>query len=442
MPFIAGAATRVINCEIGDDLCGQLHRRFCKRIRDDLEANVLYLADDDQRILLVSLDLLGVFEVGWVRAVTARIEGATSIPSRDVVITSTHTHAGPDTFGFLHDSPRNEAYLERLANGLVEAAREATSSAGTARVGWGLGRAHVGFNRRLCWQDGTHSMYGDATRAEFTGIEGPDDPSHAVLVVQDEDGKPVAIVHNNCCHATCLESDDYASADFPGDARRLIRGALGQPVPVLYLQGASGDTSPWNMMATPYRYAGEQRVGEVGTLLAAETLRLVHEAEPIDAPVLAHAYEDVPIALRMPSPDEVRRAEEIEAGGEQATTRWQYVLSVCGVLRLWRELRDQPSEPLAVHAIRVGDVAIVTNPCEMYCQFGLDLRRRSPAGVTMVSQLTDGFSGYCPTVYGVMGGGYSGMPIYWTRLEAHAGYKLVDAGTRLLHGLWPRHTGG
>ena len=436
MAFVAGSATRVINCEIGDDLCGQLHRRFCHRIRDDLEANVVYLSDGAEAVLLVSLDLLGVFEVAWVRALADRIATATGVPSRHVIVTSTHTHAGPDTFGFLHDAPKNEPYLDRLADGLAAASGEAVGSARPARVGWGLGHALIGYNRRLCWRDDTHSMYGDSTRDDFTGIEGPDDPAHAVLWAVDAHDKPIAVVHNNCCHATCMEGNDYATADFPGEARRLIREALGGPVPVLYLQGASGDTSPWDMLKTPYRYGGERRVREAGAMLAAETLRLMHESDPVDAPVLRHAYEDVPIAVRMPTDAQLARAREVEALGEDQVKRWDYVINVCGVLHLYRTYKDHPEDTLAVHALRVGDLGIATNPCELYCQFGLDIKRRSPARVTMVSQLTDGFSGYCPTLYGQMGGGYSGDAIYWTRLEPRAGYTLVDASARLLHALW------
>ena len=84
-------------------------------------------------------------------------------------------------------------------------------------------------------------MYGDSSRPDFTGIEGPDDPSHAVLYAVDADGKPIGILHNNCCHSTCVEGEDYASADFAGEARRLVREAMGVAVPVLYLQGCSGD---------------------------------------------------------------------------------------------------------------------------------------------------------------------------------------------------------
>jgi len=279
-------------------------------------------------------------------------------------------------------------------------------------------------------------MYGNAARPEFTGLEGPDDPSHAVLAVNDAEGKCMAIVHNNCCHATCLEGAMFASADFPGEARRLIREAVSASIAVLYLQGASGDTSPWNMLKTPSRYSGEQRVREIGATLAAETLRLLREAPMTDAPILRHAFEQMTLTVRLPSPEQVKRAEEIEAQGEAQVKRWDYVLAVCGVLRLQREFASHPHDTVPVHAVRVGDLAIVTNPCELYCQFGLDIKRRSPAPMTMIAQLAGGRAGYCPTIPGQLGGGYSGDAIYWSRLEPYAGYKIVEASARLANGLW------
>lgn len=175
---------------------------------------------------------------------------------------------------------------------------------------------------------------------------------------------------------------------------------------------------------------------EIGALLAAETLRLLRATDPVASPILRHAYTDLPIAVRLPNAEQLRRAEEIAALGEEKAGRGEFVLAVCGTLRLQREFGENPVDTLAVHALRVGDLAIATNPCELYCQFGLDIKRRSPAPVTMVAQLSDGFSGYCPTVYGVLGGGYSGDPTYWTRLEIAAGYRIVDASARLLHRLW------
>ena len=431
-----GSATRVTNCEIGDDLSGQLHRRPCERIRDNLEANFLYLKDDKESVLLVGLDLAGLFEWSYVREVTTAVEARTGVSARSVIITSTHTHDGPDTLGLLHDAPRNDAYLARLRTWILEGAEEAVRGARPARLGWGLGHAHVGYNRRICWADGSHTMYGDCRKPGFTGLEGPDDPAHAVLVAADEKGSPIAIVHNNCCHATCIEGALTVSADFPGEVRRVLRETLGSSLPVLYLQGASGDTSPWNLLQNPAHYDGEQRLKEIGAILAGETLRLVRGATLTADPVFRHAYEDLTIGVRLPSAEDVKRAKAVKAQGEEQAGRGNYVLQVAGALRLHREFKDNPRDTLAVHAIRIGDLGIVTNPCELYCQFGLDIKRRSPAGVTMVAELADGFSGYCPTAYALIGGGYSGDPMFWCRLESAAGNRIADASARLLYRLW------
>jgi len=436
--MLAGGATRVINCEIGDDLAGQLHRRICERVRDDLEANLLYLSDGETQLLLASLDLLGV---GGTLLVELRrqIETATGIPARSVVITCTHTHDGPVLNALLHDAPTNESYEAKLQGWLVEAAKEAVASARPARLGWGKGVARVGYSRRMCWADGVHTMYNPRGRESpqplFTGLEGPDDPSHAVLFAVDARDKCIALIHNNTCHATCMENATFASADFPGEARALLRSALGADLPVLYLQGASGDISPWDL-SKPRPADGERRAREMGAVLAGETFELIHRAQPTETPVLGHVFEDVEMGVRLPTPEALARAREIAALGEEKAGRGSYVLAVNGVLALWDQFRDRPFDTLPVHAIRIGDCALVTNPCELYCQFGLDTKRRSPAAVTVVVQLADGSSGYCPTIPAIMGGGYSGEAIRWARLEPYAGYKLVEASCRLLRQVW------
>lgn len=431
-----GASTRIINPEIGDDICGQLHRRACSYIHDDLEANLLYLRSDEQQLLLGSLDLVGLWEDDDLQRLRGAVAAATGLPERDIILACTHTHEGPDTCGLLmHDSPRNQAYLTKLQDWLIQGAEEAMAQARPGKVGWGKGRAHVGFNRRLCWADGTHTMYGDSSREDFTGLEGPDDPEHSVLWAEDEEGRTLAVMHGNCSHATAMEMGEFASADFPGAAREVVREALGE-IPVLYLQGASGDVSPWNMLKVPYRHDGERRTREMGALLGGETLRVMLESEAVSNPVLGHAWEDLRVGVRMPSEEALAKAREISALGNEGDKRWQWVMATCGTLRLWEAYHENPFDTMPVHAVRIGEYAILTNPCELYCQFGLDMKHRSPAEVTAIAQLTDGFCGYCPTIYGQLGGGYSGDPIYWARLEPYAGYKLVEASARLVRGLW------
>jgi len=435
---MAGAATRVINPAIGDDLAGQLHRRICGRVRDDLEANALYLARGETRVLLFSLDLLGYFQDDADVALARAVAEAAGMDARDVVVSCTHTHAGPETPGsLLADVPKNHAYLEKLTTALVDCAREAKDAAHPAAAAWAAGRAHIGYNRRLTWADGSASMYGDASRPDFSGLEGPDDPSHAVLHVTTPEGGTVAVVHNNCCHSTVLEGDTYSSADYPGEARRLVRTGLGDDVPVLYLNGACGDVAPWNMLEGK-RPERATRLEQVGRSLADETLRLVADAKPRRDAELAHISEDVSVGVRLPTDEELRRAEEVKALGEEKAGRWEYVLSAWGVLKLQELFAADPTDVLTLHALRVGDCMIATNPCELFCRYGLDIKRRSPAPVTMVSELTAGAKGYCPTPAAIAGGGYSGYVNAWCRLEPEAGRMVVERTASMLDRLWQR----
>ncbi len=435
MHLSVGSSRKKINCAVGDHLAGQLSPRVCGRIRDDLEANFLYLSDGQEAVLLASLDLLAL-ETAYAAEVREAIAARTGVPARGVILTCTHTHDGPDTMGLLHDVAPNAAYLERLRGWLVDAAADAVEGARPARVGWAAGHAHIGYNRRVTWSDGSHTMYGDTGRPEFTGLEGPDDPSHSVLFAVDADGRLIGLAHANCCHSTCMESAAFASADFAGEARALLRTALGPDLPVLYLQGASGDTSPWNLMQHPRHHHGERRAREIACVLAGETLRLLAGAPTTDTPVLRHCWEDTVLAVRLPNPEALDRARQTLAMGEEQAGRGRFVLDVDGVLALQERFGANPVESVPIHVVRVGDFALATNPCELYCQFGLDIKRRSPAAVTAVAQLADGFSGYCPTIPALMGGGYSGDPMLWCRLEPYAGYKIVEAGARLLHQAW------
>ena len=192
-----------------------------------------------------------------------------------------------------------------------------------------------------------------------------------------------------------------------------------------------------NDMMKPSKEDRETRLKRLGQLLAEETLRLYGEATFHDKVPLGHEVEDLKIAVRLPEPEAVVAAREVLArvdAGENITG--MNLILPFGTVHLQETYGENPVDILPVHALRIGDVAFVTQPCELYCQFGLDIKRRSPAAHTAVVGLADGYCGYCPTIAGVLGGGYSGQPISWTRLEPFAGYRIVEAAGPMLNRLW------
>ena len=439
VPLRIGTASRVINPEVGDWVQGAGVPRRATEIRDNLEANGLYLSDGKTQILLISCDLAGLSSQR-VAKMREAIKETTGIPSRDVIIACTHTHGGPSVLKTNYLMPVDEAYLDRLQGWLVELARQAVKSARPGKVGWGKGTAQIGFNRRVCWADGTHSMHGDVTREDFAGMEGPDDPQHLALFAADTDGKLIAVLHHNTTHPTLFYAAGVFSADIPGEARTILRNELGD-VPVLFFNGAQGDIMNRDLFQ-PRKESREQALERMGRLVADETLGLYKDVKYHYHPVLNHAYEDLTVQVRLPEPERVAEARKVLAridAGENI--RGMKMIMAFGTVHLQEMFGENPFETVPVHAVRIGDVALVTQPCELYCQFGLDIKRRSPAPLTAVVGLADGFCGYCPTIYGILGGGYSGATISWTRLEPYAGYRIVESAGRLLNRLWRQQTG-
>ena len=64
-------------------------------------------------------------------------------------------------------------------------------------------------------------------------------------------------------------------------------------------------------------------------------------------------------------------------------------------------------QPMEFHVLRLGDVAMATNPFELFLDYGIRMKTRSKAVLTMVVNISGANCGYLPTAKAVRGGGYS-----------------------------------
>lgn len=431
-----GTAVRVINPEVGSWVQGAGVPRRATEIRDDLEANAVYLKNGETELLFVSCDLVGV-EPDYNTQLIEAMGVAAGIPVRNILIACTHTHGGPSLVKTNYLMPLDTAYMERLKVWMVELAKEAVESARPGKIGWAKDEVQIGHNRRLTWADGTHSMGGDSKREDFTGLEGPDDPQHLAMFFKDLEDNLIAIAYHNTTHPTIFYADGIYSADFPGGVRKSFRNHFREDLPVLYFNGAQGDIRIENSL-DPLKETDEEKLSRISKMLFDKTMEMYEGYIDYDeSPILKHAYSDLKVGVRLPSTETLIESKEIleriDAGED---IRGMKMIMAFGSVHLQETFGDNPFDILPVHGVRIGDLAIVTESCELFCQFGLDIKHRSPVPNTIVIGLTDGLNGYCPTVYGLMGGGYSGAPISWTRLEPHAGYKIVETASQLLNSLW------
>jgi hypothetical protein len=80
---------------------------------------------------------------------------------------------------------------------------------------------------------------------------------------------------------------------------------------------------------------------------------------------------------------------------------------------------------MELHALRVRKVVFVTDPFELYLDFGQQIRARSLAGQTFVVQLCCGTGGYLPSARAEQLGGYGGLIINGN-VGSEGGKMLVD----------------
>jgi len=143
-----GAATKVINNALGTYIQVATVNKQAKSIRDDLEANALFLSSDSESVLLVSCDLAGLLPE-FVANVREAMGKAAGLTPRNIIITCTHTHSGPSLLPTSYLKPVDDEYMEQLREWLVELAQEAVEVARPARIASGVGKAQIGYNRQL-----------------------------------------------------------------------------------------------------------------------------------------------------------------------------------------------------------------------------------------------------------------------------------------------------
>ena len=84
--------------------------------------------------------------------------------------------------------------------------------------------------------------------------------------------------------------------------------------------------------------------------------------------------------------------------------------------------------------LRLGDLAVATNPFEYYLDFGIRIKARSPAAQTLLVQLAGGGT-YCPSPRSLAGGGYGSLPAS-NPVGPEGGKVLVERTVEVIDKLW------
>jgi len=428
-------------------------------IASPLTATVLLLGDlkspERADVALVLLDL------GWWRtaeaesAVRAAVADQLRLPPARVLVSLSHTHAGPaidPTSVAGTAAAAVAAYLVSLSRVVRAAAARARATAAPALLEWGRGSCHLAWSRDQWVPEEARYVCGFA----------PDQPADTTLLVGrvvsmpivDEPGaEPVtrAVLVNYACHPTTLgPANTFVSADFVGEASELVTAETGAPM--MFIQGASGELAPRRQYqnGAPGRtatWANGRQLGHAvlstlaGMLPPGEQLRpapTVESGAPLGIFALGPA-DPVDQRVDLACVDvAVPRNRLVEQWAEQpgispaAATERARRAKLIGRLAVGDELR------VPVTVCRLGDAALVATPGEAYSQLQRDLRARFADRPVLVANLTGGaHHGYLPPTEAYAQNLYQ----VWQTPAGPGALELVrDAGAALIEQLWNRES--
>lgn len=400
--LLAGAVEIDITPPVGSGFDGYAARQGKSLgVHDPLLAQLLLLRAGDDQVVLISLDLLGV-SLAFTQQVRDGIEQAIGVPARCMMVACSHTHSGAG--GFLPPHPgistNQDLDLQHwVAEHLIGAAIWAEQRLQKAQLGVGRGSLEgIGLNRN-------------------DPENGPVDKDAVVLLVQDDSGKPLAVMMNYGCHPTVLGYQNrFFSADYPGAARSTLRQIYPDTI-FLYTNGASGDVST----RFTRRDQSFEEVGRMGRLLASETLRLMQTIKTQTTSKLSGQVSPVELRFRsFPSPqiaqrDLERLQAELEAlkiaQGEHGEIRKAItrVEGAAGQVLLAKELAGRSLNESQLQLLEIGELSLVGVPGEPFTRTVLEIKNQSPnPNIAVVSYAND-YQGYFPDALSIKEGDYEAL---------------------------------
>lgn len=460
-------------------ITGQFHARLSEGVNDPLSATVMAMQLGGEEAVFVTADLVTIPDPLRDEVRKKVKERLPEFPIEKIILNATHTHTGPEVRVVASNSASANStaaglgvelgevpvaeYLDFLTAQLGNAIVQAVKARQPATIAYGLDYTAVARNRRWVDDTGKSIMYGlnEKTADRFRHIEGYEDQSLNLLATYTPEGKLTGIVVNIASPSQETEGGFQLSADFWHETRQELRKRLGKDLFILPQCSAAGDITSHLMLDKRANERMQQLRNRTFrqeiALRIADTvdrilpviegsrevpLRLTHRVETLQLPINKLRQKDVDDALREAETLRLRYEEEkarLEADPSlkqqprwyvQATRLWRRMNWYKRVAVRYEKQKTEPTTPAELHVVTLGDIAFVTNPYELYVDYGLEVKLRSPAVQTFVIQLAGGGS-YLPSPRSVGGGGYGSVPAS-NLVGPEAGRIWVEETVKLL----------
>lgn len=371
-------------------------------VLQELYTRALALEDPSgYRTVLVSTDLLGI-PASLCQAVAAKVEEKFGLSREQLLLASSHTHAGPvveANLSIAYDLTEEQLeavrrYTRFLEQKIVEVVARALRDLSPARLSFGRTEVRFGVNRRVETENGF-----------VIGVNrsGPVDHEVPFLVVDDAEGRLRGVVFSYACHNNTTQAGVYRfHGDYAGTAQLWLEKRYPGSVS-LFMMGCGADINP-------FPRGNAELADEHGEVLAREVDRaLTGPLQSISGP-LRTAYDLAAIPFdTLPSLEEFRQ--------RLASDNVYLRRHAQEMLKLLDEKGSLPASypyPVQIWGLGPG-VTLVALAGEVVVDYALRLKQElGREGLWVVAYCNDVF-GYVPSRRVRAEGGYEagGAMIYY-----------------------------
>ena len=354
-------------------------------VLDPLFAKALYLVCDQTKLLWIHCDLIG-FDRAIVRSFRQWAKKDLGLADNQVILSATHTHAGPCTIHLREAGDYDAVYVEFLMGRLREVARAALAAPGKCDLIAVEGRLNLAVDRRK-------------TASSHT------DPRVGALGFRRPDGTFAAAMVNYAIHPVALgPTNRMISADMSGQAARALAQQLpGNPV-VLITNGACANLNP------PAENVPFEQVQKWGTQIADAVGGLLKQAKSPEQAKLKILTRTVPLPLDVLDEDGINRFAEKALRNADPIAQWGDKYR--RVVEHWRTTllkngRDtgHGHHEAELFGVCLNGVILVGANAEVFSEFTDMLRKYSDRKIYLIGY-ANGDMGYLPTRAAYAEGGY------------------------------------
>lgn len=428
--LLVGAAEVDITPPVGTALAGDLKPRVSEGVEDPLTIKAVVLESGGVKLAYVMLDLVKFYRKEGDAAVKLA-SARTRIPPTHIVWSATHTHTGPYTgqpFGSEDEGAINREWLSSIPEKFAQAVEQAHESRRPARMsrerGYSLAMIH---NRRLRFKGGreigTWLLQRGEEELQCLGSVAPVDPEIGIISFDDQHGVPIAILWHFALHTNTTAGNRF-SADYPGVVAGRLRERFGLSTVPIFMQGTCGDIK----LAMPAMLNRYQRHRYVGDELADIIIQRMEKRKYSDKQITLGALkEEIVVPCRDFTIDQEQRIKDSQWPPE-AQERFRHELE------LVRKQGETEVKTL-IQAWRIGEIGFAGAPGELFVEWGLKIKEKSPFPWTFPVEQCGDALGYLVTEKAWKAGGYESLISRGCNISVEGVAKMVDVALKLLNRL-------